>query len=121
VQNLLENAVKYGGTSGGQASWIGLRARRAPSGQVEIAVADRGPGIRREDLPHLFEPFFRGRDAAATNVPGSGLGLSLVLHTIEAFGGHVDAESTAEGSVFTLRLPAAISAAGASEPMEEPA
>jgi len=133
VQNLLENAVKYGGAAAGasagagagagagQPGWIGVRARRAPSGQVEISVADRGPGIRREDLPHLFEPFFRGRDAAATNVPGSGLGLSLVRHTVEAHGGHVAVESTGEGSVFTLRLPAAAAAAGAPAAVEEPA
>jgi signal transduction histidine kinase len=102
VQNLLENAVKYGGGAG----WIGLRARRAPSGQVEITVADRGPGIRREDLPHLFEPFYRGRDAAAGGVPGSGLGLSLVRHVAEAHGGRITVE-TGEGSAFTLHLPAA--------------
>ena len=67
VQNLVENAVKYGG----RAAWIGVRARRAPSGQVEITVADRGPGIRREDLPHLFKPFFRGRDAPRRASPAA--------------------------------------------------
>jgi signal transduction histidine kinase len=121
VQNLLENAVKYGGQSTGQSGWIGVRARRASSGEVEITVADRGPGIRREDLPHLFEPFFRGRDAAATSVPGSGLGLSLVRHTVEAHGGRVTVDSTGEGSAFTLRLPAAASAARAPATVEEPA
>jgi signal transduction histidine kinase len=102
VQNLVENAVKYGG----QAGWIGVQARRGAAGQVEITVADRGPGIRPEDLPHLFEPFFRGRDAAAGGVPGSGLGLSLVRHIADVHGGRVTVK-TGEGSAFTLHLPAA--------------
>ncbi|HEY7213998.1 MAG TPA: HAMP domain-containing sensor histidine kinase, partial [Thermoanaerobaculia bacterium] len=102
VQNLVENAVKHGGEGG----WIGVRARRAGAGQVEITVADRGPGIAAEDLPHLFEPFFRGRRAG--NVPGSGLGLSLVRHIAEAHGGRVSVDSApGRGSAFTLRLPAA--------------
>ncbi len=129
VQNLIENAAKYGG----QAGWIGVRARRAPSGAVEVTVADRGPGIRREDLPHLFEPFFRGRDAAREGTPGSGLGLSLVRHIVEAHGGQVTVATGAagasgdpEGSAFTLQLPAlpALPAAIAAEPgqpEEEPA
>lgn len=124
VQNLLENAVKYGGRAG----WIGVRARRAPSGQVEITVADRGPGIRVEDRPHLFEPFFRGRDAAVGSIPGSGLGLSLVRHIAEAHGGWVTiasgagiASGTGEGSAFTLHLPAASAAAEGIPAVEEPA
>jgi signal transduction histidine kinase len=108
IQNLVENAVKYGG----KARWIGVRARQSPSGPVEITVADRGPGIRREELPHLFKPFFRGRDAAAGSVPGSGLGLSLVRHIAEAHGGRITVTTGAAGtpgaggSAFTLHLPA---------------
>lgn len=124
VQNLVENAVKYGGRAG----WIGVRARQAPSGPVEIAVSDRGPGIRREDLPHLFKPFFRGRDAAAGGIPGSGLGLSLVNHIAEAHGGRVTVLTGAAGSsgaagsggsTFTLSLPA--QAAEQVQAVEEPA
>jgi signal transduction histidine kinase len=125
VQNLVENAVKYGGRAG----WIGVRARQAPSGQVEITVADRGPGIRREELPHLFKPFFRGRDAAAGGIPGSGLGLSLVRHIAEAHGGRVSVttvttgaagSSATGGSAFTLHLPAETAAAQV-QAVEEPA
>jgi signal transduction histidine kinase len=123
VQNLVENAVKYGGRAG----WIGVRARQAPSGQVEITVADRGPGIRREDLPHLFKPFFRGRDAAADGIPGSGLGLSLVRHIAEAHGGRVSVATgaagtpgAAGGSAFTLHLPAE-AATQQVQAVEEPA
>lgn len=102
VANLIENAVKYGG----RAAWIGIRVRRSAAGPVEITVSDRGPGIRREDLPHLFEPFFRGRDAAAAGVPGSGLGLSLVRHIAEAHGGRVTVSTGEEGTAFTVQLPA---------------
>jgi signal transduction histidine kinase len=120
VQNLIENAVKYGGRPG----WLRVRARQASAGTsrgVEITVADRGPGIRREDLPHLFEPFFRGRDAAAGGVPGSGLGLSLVRHIAEAHGGRVTVVSDeGEGSAFTLHLPVA-PPAEQGQPVEEPA
>ena len=117
VQNLIENAVKYGGRAG----WLSVRARRASSGGVEITVEDRGPGIRREDLPHLFEPFFRGRDAAAGGVPGSGLGLSLVRHIAEAHGGRITvASEEGKGSSFTLQLPAA-PAVAQGQPVEEPA
>ncbi|HEX4963137.1 MAG TPA: HAMP domain-containing sensor histidine kinase [Thermoanaerobaculia bacterium] len=117
VQNLIENAVKYGGRAG----WLGVRVRQGASGQVEITVADRGPGIRREDLPHLFKPFFRGRDAAAGGMPGNGLGLSLVSHVAEAHGGRVTvAPGEPAGSAFTLHLPA-VTAAEQVQGVEEPA
>jgi len=119
IANLIENAVKYGGRPG----WIGVQARREPSGQVRITVSDRGPGIRKEDLPHLFEPFFRGRDAATGGVPGSGLGLSLVRHIVESHGGRVTVAPGAagEGSAFSLHLPAAPAPAEGLEAVEEPA
>ncbi|HEX6864296.1 MAG TPA: HAMP domain-containing sensor histidine kinase, partial [Thermoanaerobaculia bacterium] len=107
LRNLIENAVRHGGTEG----WIGLQARGAKEG-VEITVADRGPGIRREDLPHLFKPFYRGKDTKTNGVPGSGLGLSVVRHVVEALGGRVSVASATtgegeRGSAFTLHLPAA--------------
>lgn len=102
LRNLIENAVRHGGQEG----WVGVRARRRDGG-IEITVSDRGPGIRREDLPHLFEPFYRGRDTLAKGVPGSGLGLSVVRHVVEALGGKVGVSSDANGSAFTLLLPAA--------------
>lgn len=104
LRNLIENAVRHGGTE----SWIGLQARDAKEG-VEITVADRGPGIRREDLPHLFKPFYRGKDTKTNGVPGSGLGLSVVRHVVEALGGRVSVASGEgeKGSAFTLHLPAA--------------
>ncbi len=116
LRNLIENAVRHGGPEG----WIGLRARRAGD-SVEIAVADHGPGIRREDLPHLFQPFYRGRDALANGVPGSGLGLSVVRHVMEALGGRVTVASDSSGTVFTLHLRAAPEALPAALTGETPA
>jgi signal transduction histidine kinase len=104
VRNLIENAARHGG----QGGWIGLRARGETPGAVEITVEDRGPGIRKEDLPHLFKPFYRGRDAVANSVPGSGLGLDLVHRIAQAHGGWVSvASEMGQGSAFTLHLLAA--------------
>ena len=101
VQNLVDNAVKHAAAG----RWLGLRARAAGD-WVTLTVEDRGPGIRPEDRPHLFEPFFRG-PAAAGPVPGSGLGLSLVRQVVEAQGGRVSVAPGAagRGSAFALRLP----------------
>jgi signal transduction histidine kinase len=115
VRNLVENAVKYGGSG----KWVGIRAR-AEARQVVLAVEDRGPGIAREDLPRLFEPFFRGRNAAEGSVPGSGLGLGIVRHVVEAHGGRVTVGSGpgGQGAAFTLHLPAAPAPEGAAAPVE---
>ncbi|HWN42117.1 MAG TPA: HAMP domain-containing sensor histidine kinase [Thermoanaerobaculia bacterium] len=108
LRNLIENAARH---ATGSEGWIGLQARGAKEG-VEITVADHGPGIRREDLPHLFKPFYRGKDTKTNGVPGSGLGLSVVRHVVEALGGRVSVVSSGSGegergSAFTLHLPAA--------------
>jgi signal transduction histidine kinase len=109
LRNLIENAVRHG--NGHDTTevlpWIGVRARSV-SGAVEITVEDHGPGIPREDLPHLFEPFYRGRGSSSNGVPGSGLGLSVVRHVAEALGGRVNVVTEeGQGSAFTLHLPAA--------------
>jgi signal transduction histidine kinase len=105
LRNLIENAVRHGRPAAGDG-WVGVQAKREGDG-IEITVTDRGPGIPREELAHLFEPFYRGRDAAANGVPGSGVGLSLVRHVAEALGGTATVSTGAQGSAFTLRLPAA--------------
>lgn len=104
LRNLVENAAKYGG----RTPWIGVRARAAGQ-EVAVTVEDRGPGIRREDLPHLFEPFYRGREVKTGGISGSGLGLSVVRRIAEAHRGRVSvaAGGAGQGAAFTLHLPIA--------------
>ena len=105
LQNLLTNAAKYANDSG----WIGITAKTSASSkgpQLEISVEDRGQGIRPEDLPHIFEPFYRGKKAVEDQIHGTGLGLSLVKRIMEAHSGGIDVQSIpGQGCTFTLRLP----------------
>lgn len=107
LRNLISNAVKYGGES----KKISLAA--SEEGRfVRFDVTDQGLGISPEDLPHIFEPFYRGRQAVDAQIQGSGLGLSLAKEAAEASGGTLTAASKlASGSTFTLRLPVATEAA----------
>ena len=74
---------------------------------MRITVSDRGPGVAAEDLPHIFDPFYRGRKAVADQVQGNGLGLHLVKRIAEAHGGRVTVRTAAgEGAAFTIHLPA---------------
>jgi signal transduction histidine kinase len=106
VQNLVGNALKYGA----DGKWIGITVDASGSRrgrEVRITVADRGPGVAAEDLPHIFEAFYRGRRAVADQVQGNGLGLHLVKRIAEAHGGRVTLRSTpGEGAAFTLHIPA---------------
>lgn len=104
VGNLIMNAIKHGGTGDDNAVEVLAEPRGS---KIAIVVTDRGPGISEEDQIHLFEPFYRGSRAHDRQVPGSGLGLSLVDHVAREHGGSVEVESTpGSGSRFTLYLPA---------------
>ena len=106
VANLLQNAILHGGDGG----FVGLRAELSgPGGQrkVRITVEDRGRGIPAAEVPHLFEPFFRGAEAVSSQTRGSGLGLSLVKRIVDAHGGAVEVTTApGRGSAFTIVLPA---------------
>jgi signal transduction histidine kinase len=109
VQNLIANAIRHG--AGGR--WVAIRAA-ADDRNVVITVEDRGPGIAARDLPHLFEPFYRGR--GSDRVRGSGLGLTIVKQIALAHGGSVTVDRRREGgAIFTLRLPARAAEVAAAE------
>ncbi|WP_423372504.1 7TM-DISM domain-containing protein [Burkholderia sp. LMG 32019] len=100
LRTLADNAVKY--TPGGTR--IVLRGRRVPGG-VELEVEDDGPGIAPADLPHVFDRFFRGRNAGRK--PGTGLGLPLARRMVEMQGGTLILVSEAgHGCRATVFLPA---------------
>lgn len=101
VTNLVENAVKYS-TPG---ALIRIEASRTP-GRVTLTVADMGPGIGAEDLPHVFEKFYRGKSVNSSS--GTGLGLALVKAMVELCGGAVSVASSSAGSRFAISLPAAV-------------
>jgi two-component system phosphate regulon sensor histidine kinase PhoR len=99
--NLVENALKYT-LSGGR---VMLRASSTGSA-IELRVADTGAGIPPEDLPHIFERFYRAEKARSREHGGTGLGLSIVKHIVLAHNGTVEAESTVgEGTTIVLRFP----------------
>ncbi|MGO4885160.1 MAG: sensor histidine kinase [Bryobacteraceae bacterium] len=103
LENLILNALKYGGT----ARWARIRATQDGT-RVRIRVEDRGEGIDPADLPHIFEPFYRGKAAQAAQIHGAGLGLSLARDIAEGMGGRLEASSIpGQGSTFTLELDAA--------------
>ncbi len=98
LANLIANALKH--SEPGSPVRVGATAL---SSELRIAVTDRGPGIQPEDLPHIFERFYRGRAARAD---GLGLGLHIARLLARAHGGDVSAESRAGvGSTFALSLP----------------
>ena len=108
LQNLIDNALKYGAAGG---KWIGISASARPHASVpsvEICVADRGPGIPADEQPHIFDAFFRGRRAVSDQIHGTGLGLDLVKKIADAHGGSVQVRSAAgRQTEFVLRIPAA--------------
>ena len=104
MSNLLSNAIKYTPT-GGQ-----VKVRVGPAeaiGWVQLVVEDSGLGIPAENLPHIFDRFYRVRNASAAAAPGLGLGLSFVSWIVDVHGGRIEVASTVgEGTRFTVLLPA---------------
>jgi two-component system phosphate regulon sensor histidine kinase PhoR len=100
--NLLDNAVKFN-RPGGE---VVVEIARTPDGQANITISDSGIGIPSEDLPRIFERFYRVDQTRSREVGGTGLGLSIVKHVIERMRGTITAESQlGKGSRFTVLLP----------------
>jgi two-component system phosphate regulon sensor histidine kinase PhoR len=100
--NLLDNAVKFN-HAGGEAR---IDCGTTADGRVFITVADTGSGMPSEDLPRIFERFYRVDRARSREVGGTGLGLSIVKHVVERMEGQIRVESRlGKGSTFTIYLP----------------
>ncbi len=106
LENLVENALKYG-AAGKRVDITLLRAQtRAATPEARIAVRDYGPGIAPEHLPRLTERFYRVDVADSRAQGGTGLGLALVKHVLNRHGGKVSIESTlGQGATFIMHLP----------------
>ena len=99
--NILENSIKHGYEKG----QIGISLSTA-GGQAEIIITDNGPGIPEEDLPHVFERFYRVDKARSRKSGSTGLGLSIVKHILEAHDACYTLQSkVGEGATFTITLP----------------
>ena len=107
--NLLTNAVKHNEPGTPVSLRVDLdRARRPPV--VEIVVSDEGIGIPRDEVKRIREPFFRGEASRARQIPGTGLGLSLVHRIAETYGGSMTIDSTlGVGTTVTVRIPVVVS------------
>lgn len=100
VANLLDNAIRYTPDQG----VVHVSVRSLRQDQVSVIIKDTGIGISSEDLPHVFERFYRCEPSRS--LAGTGLGLSLALAIAKAHGGNIDVSSTlGKGSTFTITLP----------------
>ena len=101
LNNLVGNALRHT-RSGGS---IDVRVRRTGRG-VEVSVRDTGDGIRAEDLPHIFERFYRGEKSRNRGTGGAGLGLAIAQGIVRAHGGEIGVESEpGKGTKFTFNIP----------------
>jgi two-component system sensor histidine kinase BaeS len=108
LNNLVENAIHYTPPGGAVAVSTG-QAEAEGRAWATISVADTGIGIPEDELPHVFERFFRGKEPRVMQVPGTGLGLAIAKEIAELHGGHVTVESQAgKGTTFTIWLPLAM-------------
>ena len=116
LQNLISNAMKYSGAS--RRIVVEAVPARDERGDMMVAVVvrDQGIGLASAEAAHVFEPFYRGKEAVAAQIHGSGLGLSIVKHIVESHGGQLTVDSApGKGSAFKFTLkaasePAAVSA-----------
>jgi two-component system phosphate regulon sensor histidine kinase PhoR len=114
LTNLIDNAIKYGG-SAGEVTIRAEHVQAAPPGAgpltgrsaVRVVVRDRGPGIARQHLPRVTERFFRVDPGRSRQLGGTGLGLAIVKHILRRHRGHLLIESElGQGTIATVYLPA---------------
>jgi signal transduction histidine kinase len=108
IENLIVNGIKYSF----EKKWISISAhpmRQSQGSYIEIEVKDQGIGISASDISNIFKPFYRGQNAMEGQIQGSGLGLNITRHIVEAHSGTISVTSALhEGSVFTIILPSLI-------------
>jgi signal transduction histidine kinase len=103
VSNLISNAIKYTPRGGSVTATVRRDGREA-----EFSVQDTGVGIPPENIPHIFDRFYRVRNASTAAKQGLGLGLSFVAWIVNAHGGRIDVSSEpGKGARFTVRIPLA--------------
>jgi len=101
IMNIVSNSVKYT-PDGGQV----LLSTEVTGGFINFRVQDTGIGISKEDLPHIFDRFFRVKGKSTRHITGSGLGLALVKEVVEAHQGYIDVQSIPQvGTTFILSFP----------------
>src|SRR4051812_8831056 len=105
LQNLITNAVKYGGDK----RWLQISAAAVKDngrmGEVKLTVEDKGIGISKDEIKHIFEPFYRSPAVSESGIHGTGLGLTLTQTIVEAMGGRITASSElGKGSAFSIHL-----------------
>ncbi len=103
LNNLISNALRHTSNQGRVSVWV----RRTAQG-VEVTVSDTGTGIRAEDLPHIFERFYRGEKSRNRITGGAGLGLAIARGIVQAHGGEIKVEShglPGKGTQFTFHIP----------------
>ena len=108
LRNLLSNAIRHTPAGGQVTMRVGCSGE-----QVTIQVADTGSGIAPEDLPHVFDRFYRGDKSRSRRGGGAGLGLAITRQLVAAHGGHIEvASSPGLGTMFTITLPSGTDRAG---------
>lgn len=100
--NLLENAVQYSPAG----SKVAIRVERNGEGTARVSVQDSGPGIPEEQLPHIFQRFYRGDPSRSRSTGGFGLGLAICNAMVAAYGGQIQAFSgNGRGTEVRVELP----------------
>jgi two-component system OmpR family sensor kinase len=103
ISNVLDNAIKFS-PPGGKVTIEAF----VEDGAAVVAVSDTGPGVPEEELPRLFERFYRGSSARATDTPGVGLGLAICRLVVESQGGSIAlVPAPGGGASIRVRLPLA--------------